>query len=299
MNKGQSARYKAYSLALAHLADNAEITKDIPAFAQAYQAAKATLDAIAVADNLRKQNRVAISSGKKQFRQEIARQAHTISAAIATYAAAQNNQQLMAAMNFTQSELFRGTDPDLGAKVANILASARSLSAELKNYGITDEMVDAFGKLVDQYLPAANSPRSSLADRKQAAQLIKEGLNEVRAQLKNQLDKLMLQFKTSHPDFYNTYIFKRAVISPAYRNTQLEGLVTDKASLASLGGVQVSVQDTSLVTATLADGSYSLKMPLLTSAKVLYQKEGYQPATVEVDVKRGQKTRQEVALQQI
>jgi Carboxypeptidase regulatory-like domain len=299
MTKNQAARYKAYSLALAHLSENEEITKGIPAFAQAYQAAKATLDAISAADNLRQQNRIAISAGKKQFREEIARQAQAISAAIVTYASAGKNLQLKEAMNFTQSELFRGTDPELGARAANILASARSLATELKSYGISDEMLEAFSTLVAQYLPAANSPRNSTAGRKQAGQLIKEGLNELRDQLKNQLDKLMLQFKSSHPDFYDTYLIKRAVINPAYRNTQLEGLVTDLASLATLGGVQVSVKDTSLVTATLADGSYSLKLPLLTRAKVLYQKEGYVPATVEVEVKRGQKARQEVALQQI
>lgn len=297
MTLSQSARFKAYGLALAHLKENEEITKEMPAFAEAYAAAKATLDAVAAAENLRQQNRQAIKVGKQQFRDDIANRAMEIAAAIVTYASGKNELQLKAAMNFTRSELVHVSDPELGAKTANILAAAKALNGQLTPFGITEEVLTRYEAMVDQYLVAANEPRNTTAMRKQAGQVIRDGLNELRDKLKNQLDKLMLQYRSSHPDFYNQYIVKRTVVNPGQRKTQLEGQVTDKDSKSGLGDVQVLVKDTPLVTETLADGTFILKMPPVSNAEVVFKKKGYRSFTVLLDVKRGQKARQAVELE--
>jgi hypothetical protein len=299
MTLSQSARYKAYALALAHLKENESITKDVPAFAQAYDAAKATLDAIAAADNRRQQNRFAASAGKRQFREEFAGQAQAIAGALVSYATAKNDQRLKEAMNFTYSGLYHANDAELGARAANILTEARALAGELSTYGITEGVLTAYGTMVAQYLGAISEPRNVVAERKEAGQQIKDGLNQLKDQLKNQLDKLILQFKSGHPEFYNQYINKRKIINPAQRKTQVEGKVTDMATGAGLADVQVLVKDTVLETTTGADGSYDLYLPLLTGATIQYRKEGYTPASVQVELKRGQTTPQGVELKQL
>jgi hypothetical protein len=299
MNSIQNARYKAYSLALAHLKENEAITKGVPAFETAYLTAKQTLDAIAGAGNLQQQKFQAFSAGKKQYHDEICNQALAIASAIVTYASGKNDQGLKESMSFTHTELFYAPDNELGAKTANILATARAMEKELDHYGITTPVLDHFATLVKQYLPSANEPRNMVAERKEAGEQIKKLMKQLKEQMTNQLDRLMLQFKFTHQEFYNQYIIKRSVINPSRRKTRVEGVVTDVASLAGIGDVQVMVKDTSYITLTLADGSYSLKTPALAAATILYRKEGYAPASVQVEIKRGQASNQPMALQPV
>jgi len=297
MNNTQQARYKAYALALAHLKENESITNGLPAFREAYEQAMATLGAIEAADGLRQDKSVAITAAKRQFREGIARQAMTIAAALVSYATAKNDQRLREAMQFSKKELFSATDTRLGTYAANILAAAQAASADLKAYGIGEETLVAFKANVDQHVDTVNLPRNRQAERKQAGQQIIDGLNQLRDQLKNRLDKLMLQYETSHPEFFQRYMEKRQIINPARRKTAVEGMVTDAVSNTGLGDVQVTVENTELVTTTLKDGSFELRTPQLSSFVVVFSKKGYTPARLEVELRRGQRARQQVALQ--
>jgi hypothetical protein len=299
MNSYQNARYKAYSLALAHLQENEAITKEVPAFETAFLSAKATLDAIASAGNLQQQKFQAFTAGKQQYQDEICNRALVIASAIVTYASGKKDQGLKESMNFTRTELFYAPDSELGAKTANILATARAMEKELVNYGITATVLDNFATLVKQYLPSANEPRNMTAERKEAGEQIKKLMKQLQEQMTNQLDRLMLQFKFTHAGFYNQYIVKRMVVNPSRRKTRVEGVVTDMASLAGIGDVQVMVKDTSYVTLTLPDGSYSLNTPSLTAATIQYKKEGYAPASVQLEIKRGQAINQPVSLKRV
>lgn len=299
MNQIQLARFKAYTVALAHLKQNEEITKDVPAFAKVYDNIKALLDGIKESNDLIKQNRLAISAGKYQYKAEIGQQALTIAAALVTYAVSTGDEQLKESMNFTRSELFHVSDQDLAARATNILTTANMLAEPLKEYGVTAEMITKLEQLAAQYLPEANGPRTHTARRKNAAQQISEQIAAAKDLMDNQLDKLMIQFQLSHPEFYNQYTINRTVVSPSHRKTRLEGMVTGKDTRTGLAGVQVALKDTTLVTTTGADGSYSLKMRPVTGATVAYYKEGYAPVSLTLEVKRGQAVNQPVEMEKL
>lgn len=297
MNMSQAARYKAYALALTYLKENEVITKDLPAFGEAWQAAKATLDAVVEADNLRQQNRQGIIASKKQYLADISHQAMAVSSAIVSYASANKDNGLKETMTFTPSELSYTSIQQLGARVSNILNTAKNLREELKKYGISEEVLTGFARLVELYLPSANLPRINTTERKNARLRVIELLRQLQEQMDNQIDKLMIQFRLSHPEFYNQYIISRTIVNPGYRKTRVEGVVTDKATRAVLGEVEVQVKDSNLATATMADGSYSLKTPALSGATVIYQKKGFKPFTVLLEIKRGQILRQAVEME--
>lgn len=297
MKQIHQARYNAYTRTLEYLKQNEAITGSVPAFATVYTNIKALLDAVTGLDSVRKQNRQAVTAGKYQYQADIGQQALAISAAIVTYAVSINDEELKRSMKFTRSQLFYSTDPDLGARVSNILQKARELSEPLKEYGITAEMISGFAKLTEQYLPEANSTSTHLAKRVNATQLINEKLNEARALIDNQLDMLMIQFELSHPEFYNQYIILRTVPTTAHRKTRVEGTVSEKLTEAGLANVLVRLKGSDVETTTAADGSYTLKTPPLNSTQIEYIREGYTPVTVQLQIKRGQAVKQDVEME--
>lgn len=262
MTLSQSARYNAYSLVLAHLKENESITKDVPDFVQIYEAARTKLDAIIAADNM------------QQCRENIAGLALIISTAIIAHADETNNHHLMRAMHFSSALPGSGRESQWGAKAATILVHAGKLATELKGYGITDEMMTSYAAMVEEYLTTARELNNNVKGHIQAGESIKKGLKELHEILNKQLDKLMRQFKFTHPAFYNGYISKRRLVTPAAHSTQPARRITDAARRNTSTGVPVFLKGTELMTVLWADGSYGLYLPLLTSASIKYQQEG-------------------------
>lgn len=298
MNSVQTARYKAYSLSLAHLKENENITNQVPAFGMIYQSAKDTLDAIERADDRRAQKVGGIAADKQQYQEELAQQAATIAAAIGAYAQQQKNMELKEAMNFTRSELFYGSNRQLAAKCTNILNKARELAAELNGYGITEVVINSFANVLGQYEASMHRPRNTAAERKVSGTEVADLLRQLQVIFTEQLDALMLLFQNSHPLFFNEYMAKRSLVNPARRKTRVEGTVTDKATKAALQNVQVTLKESEAEALSDTDGSYSLPATPMAAATVVFAKVGYEPVEVKLPIRRGKAEVQDVELQQ-
>jgi hypothetical protein len=297
MTNTQKARYNAYSLALAHLKENGQITSGIPVFEALYLSAKTTLDAISDTNRRRIQKLKGVTDSKQQLQDSLSTQALAIASVISTYASVKKDLMLKESMNFSKSELFYGGGQLLNEKSANILTKAKELATSLKDYGITDALLDSFESLLQDYAANVNEPRSMTAERKQAGIQVKELFKQLNRLFIEQLDRMMLLFKFTHSDFYEQYMIKREIVDPTRRKTSVKGTVTDKTSGKALAGVTVILKNTELSTTTADDGSYSLKTPIIEEMPVIYQKDGYKPATKEATVKRGQSTIIDVAME--
>lgn len=297
MTSSQTARYNAYSLALAHLKENEQITSGISVFEALYLSAKTTLDAISDTDRRKIQKLKGVADSKQQFQDSLSTQALAIASVISTYASVKKDLTLKESMNFSKSELFYGPGQLLNEKSANILTKAKELATSLKDYGITDALMDSFESQLKDYAANVNEPRNMTAERKQAGIQVRELFKQLNRLFIEQLDRMMLLFKFTNSDFYEQYMIKREIVDPTRRKTRVEGTVTDKFSGKALAGVTVILKNTELNTTTADDGSYSLKTPIIDEMPVIYQKDGYKPATKEATVKRGQSTRIDVALE--
>ncbi len=297
MNATQSARFKAYTLALAHIKENEGITKGVPAIEVMYLSAKTTLDAIANADLRKIEKLKGVAGSKQQYQDNLANQALAIASVIGTYAATKKDLALKEAMNFSRTELFFGADQLLSGKCTIILAKARELAGELPDYGITGLLIDNFAGMLENYAAIMNEPRNVSAERKQAGMLVNELFKQLQMIFTDKLDAMMLLFKFTHSDFYDQYLIKRMIVNPGQRKTRVEGIVTDKTTHQALDDVTVMVKGTDMITTTPADGSYSLKTPLLKRVPVVYQKKGYKSVTLETTVKKGKATTVNVELE--
>lgn len=298
MTNFESARFRAYALAMEHLKNNAAITDTVPVFKEVYEEAAALLGSISESDQTRLVKTQTGSAGKQQFREDLIKKAFVISTAVVTYAARNNKQELQESMNFNRTELEYATDSDLGTRTANILATANKLNGELQPYGISGEMLAGFTEDVSAYHRQSTKPRNQAAERKAAGQAARDQLRRLQQIFDYQLDSLMLQFRDEHPGFYNAYLVKRTVVNPARRKTRIEGLVTDTTG-AAIGNVQISIGDSQLATISQTDGTYSLKTAAISGAMLQCSKEGYKPLSIPIEVKRGQALNLPITMEKI
>lgn len=201
-------------------------------------------------------------------------------------------------MSFTRTELDYANDTDLASRTSNILTTAKQINGDLKNYGITDEMLNDFSERVNNLRTHSTKPRFQTADRKAARLAAGDQLRQLQYLFDEQLDKLMLQFRDKYNEFYNSYIIKRTFVSPSSRKTRVEGTVADIAG-AGIGDVLIRFKDSELATTSLPDGSFSLKSGVFNSVQLEFIKEGYKTLTVTVSIKRGQILVQPVTLEKL
>lgn len=297
MTISQQARFKAYALSLAHLRDNETITQEVPAIGTLYNMAKAAMDAIESADKRRSEKLGGVTENKYQLQDDLANQATLIASAIGAYALLRKDMELKEAMNFTRSELFYGANQSLTTKCANILAKARELGAALKDFGITDALLERLASVMEQYAGNMHQPRNMAAERKVAGMQVAELLKQLHVIFTEQLDALMLFFKFSRPEFYQEYKAKRSIVSPAYRKTRVEGMVKDKHSKAALPNVTVTVKGSEQSATTATDGSYNLQTAPQPAATLLFEKEGYKPVEVNAELLRGKAAVYDIVLE--
>ena len=296
MTSIEIARYKAYSLALAHLTDNLALTKEVPAFEQTCQEAKQLLADI---DNLNTRRSVkldGVTVKKRQQRDELVQQALAISSVISGYAVRQKDKGLAEGMRFSTSELRYAAELRLVDYCTSILNKATELGAELAPYGIGEEMLNQFRTQLTAFSTTQLQPRNRLAERKDSRQQVTEKLKELGELFTRRIDAMMLLFQQSQREFYGQYIAKRTVVNPGHRSTRIEGTITAGAG-AQPARVKITVAGTDFTTFSNADGSYVLKTPLLPSVKVVYEREGYKTITLELPIRRGQATVQDVQLE--
>lgn len=299
MTNNEKARFNAFTISLAHLMENTAITKDVPAIAEACETASQLLDAISDSNNRQAGKLGGATSKKQYYREELSRSALAIASIIRSYATDRNDPELKESMTYSYSELRYTGETRLNAHCNNILATARKLGTALGTYGINEDMLKSFEHLMEQYEQCRTQPRNLMAIRKDAGREVKALLRELNNLFVDKLDAMLLLFKTTHREFYGQYLAKRTIINPGHRSTRVEGRVRDRISNLELSRVKVSVKGTLMHSITSDDGTYTIKAPVLQSVIVMFEKEGYQTQMVEVPIRRGQATAQDIALEKV
>ena len=97
--------------------------------------------------------------------------------------------------------------------------------------------------------------------------------------LKQQMDKLALQFQAANPEFYNAFKNNRIIIDAGTSNTMAKGIITDAATNQPIPSVTVQTEGAAYSTTSNAVGEYELKVPVPGTYNILFTKTDYQPKT--------------------
>ncbi|MHB8260801.1 MAG: carboxypeptidase-like regulatory domain-containing protein [Bacteroidia bacterium] len=76
----------------------------------------------------------------------------------------------------------------------------------MNNFGANAATLLAFRNAITNYQPVSQTPKNARTVRRTATINVKAQVTAIDTLVKEQLDPLMVQFKTTNPDFYNDYI---------------------------------------------------------------------------------------------
>lgn len=287
-----------YDAVLTFCNGNAAIITTVPAFVTALASFQTTFDDLQTAAQAEIQAIAGVTIDKAEQRKTLVELATDMAASIFAFASATDNFILKEQVNLTFSDFNRLKDELLTPACQNVLDAANANSAALVVYGVTAAKITAFSTAITDYATAVPGPRNAVAQRSSAGTTIKELFKTGDEILKEQMDKLALQFKTANPEFYNTYKNNRIILDAATSATQVSGQVTVATDTAGISGATVTAEGTSYNSISNLNGDYTLKIPVPGTYNIIFTHPDYQTKTIaNVVVTLGQSTKLNTELQ--
>jgi hypothetical protein len=206
MNATQEAKLNMFRSTQKHCNDNPTIVDTIPAFKTATGTFNTTIAGIIATVQQEDLVTKGITIDKAEAKKTLCRLAIDIAAPIVAFAAATKNNKLLSEVNFTHSDLIRTKDDQLAPRCKNIYVAAKANEVALKDYGITATTLDILLTTINNYQAKVPDPRNATAQKATIRTNLKNLIKEADDILKLQMDKTVLGFKATHPDFVKTYL---------------------------------------------------------------------------------------------
>ena len=193
------------------LETNKTLFADLPAFVKASE----ELDGI-VSDVLTAQrqqtSKEGLADAKGAVRTELAEAAHEIAALTHACAVEHGKNAVARRTDLSLSAVQAGTEAQFIDRCKGILADAAELTDESDDFGVTTAKLKNVKDLLAEFETLKPQPRAGAAIGKSATRRIETSLGRASDLLRSQLDRLMVQFKKTEPDFYNAYQAGRRIV---------------------------------------------------------------------------------------
>jgi len=190
------------------------------------------------------------------------------------YAVSVNNMTLKVACTLKHSQLTRAKDVDVIALCQNVHDATNPFAANLTTYGATAATITALQNAINTFSGITGQPAGAKAAVKVATQTIDQQVRAGKKMLKEQLDPLMTQFKTSSAMFYNQYRAAKEIGNNGHRKTVIfkGGAYTSTSAHAPIKGVTI----------VLSGGAHKIKITGIDGTyKFMKLKPGTYTLTVE------------------
>lgn len=139
-----------------------------------------------------------------------------VAGAVASFAAQNHDATLEAKVSFSRSEMASLPDAEIDDKADAVLALATDLlkqpGSKLGDFGIDQAKLDSLAGRSAAYSKAVGAPRAATVKLSTTTGAIKRQFELIDDLLARVLDRLIVQFKTSAPDFYSDYQAARVVV---------------------------------------------------------------------------------------
>jgi hypothetical protein len=119
---------------------------------------------------------------------------------------------MVAKAHVTRSSLDGAQDDDLVQTAERIHQAATDSSAALVDYDVTAAKITALGDAVVQFATRKTAPKTAKSTKGGAKVAVETQVRSLRSVLRRQLDKQMVPFRKTHPDFYAGYLAARVIV---------------------------------------------------------------------------------------
>ena len=143
-----------------------------------------------------------------------------VSTAVFAFASVIGNNKLKDRVSYSPTEFRRCRDTILIDRLTVIIEAAKQNIAELENYGLMQEDIDEYQAIIDTYTEKVEEPRQAITNRSRSTKELKDLFIDADRIMKEQLDKLMPQFKTDSKIFWQQYQNARLIIDLGHRRAK-------------------------------------------------------------------------------
>ena len=297
MTDQQNAKLSMYNVVASVMDDNTAKVATVAALVTVAANFKTTAEAISNTAEQQATITTGVTPDKNATRESLRNTTVNIAGILYAYAVSVNNIILQGKSKITYSALRDLKDDELGERAQSIHDEANAVIASLPPFGITAAVLTSYQTLIDSYEAKSPAPRAAQSQQVALTTQLKDLFKQADSTLKNSMDKLMLNFKTTDPQFFNTYTAAREIIDAGSATTKISGTVTNIASAVGIAGAVITVEDQSYTATSEPDGSYELIIPVPGTYNIFCNHPGYQQAKINaVEVTLGVNTKLNIEL---
>jgi hypothetical protein len=297
MKKTQSAKLNMYNTVDNCLGTNAVIVATVPALATARTDLQAFIQAIEVQAEIQNTADTGAATDKEEKQTNLCRLASNMAGLIRAWAVASSNTLLAEQMNITYSDLLRIKDSLLAEHCLTIHAEGTTNLVALAPYGVTAPKLTQLQTAITDYEARSTAPRDADVAIAAATEELETLFKSTDSLLKLQIDKMVNDFRSSEPIFFNQYYAARVIVDGATQHSQATGLVTLQGTDVPISDVAITVEAQTYTATSEANGEYTLLIPVPGTYTLHFTKAGYVSKTVaNVVINLGQTTTLNVQL---
>jgi hypothetical protein len=214
MNARQTAKLAMYRAIELLCNSNATITKKNAAFTAAFAIFVSKIAVLLGSQTVASKQTKGIVTDKKTLKKILAQNAADLAALVFSYATKEKNETLKQIVNYAMSDIEKLAAELVVPTCVNIKKAAEDNLAALADYGVTAAMLTDLQTDMDNFSGASPKPKVAKASKVTENANIKTTIKEIDTLLKDEMDKLLVNFKKDNPDFVSDYHNARVIIDP-------------------------------------------------------------------------------------
>jgi DNA-binding phage protein len=161
-----------------------------------------------------------VTTNKVKLKELLEVKIEVLQGIVRSFAYANGMSELVKKVELLSKGFSKKRETDIEPNVKTFLELVRELQPQLAGYELTEEMIVDVETTRDQFVALVGAPRTTIVQSSSANSQMEKLVKETKDLLTQQLDNLMLRFKTSDPAFYNSYIQSRIVVEPATQHRE-------------------------------------------------------------------------------
>ncbi len=214
MNSRQEAKFSMFRAVQLLCNNNLPIINTNIAFTAAFAIFNSKITALFGSETVVSKQTKGVAMDKGTLKQILCQAAADLAALVFAYANRTKNDTLKQQVNYAKSDVEKLKDDLIVPTCNNIKKAASDNLAALADFGVTAAMLTAFQTNIDNYNISVPKPKLTKATKTTETANIKTTIKDIDNVLKNEMDKLVVSFKTANPNFASDYKNARVIIDP-------------------------------------------------------------------------------------
>lgn len=215
MTAREEAKLSMYRAVSQHCSLNAAIVNTNLAFKSSNTTLDAKIATLLTSETSVQKQTKGVAQDKGTLRATLVLTAFETAAQVSAFATKTKNDTLKQIVNFSMTDLERIKDDLLIPTCNNIKKAANDNLANLADYGVTVASLTAFQTDMDNYSASVAKPRLAKTQKTTDGKNVKAIMKEIDNILKEEMDKTVVNFRKTYPDFVTKYKEVRKIVDPS------------------------------------------------------------------------------------